>query len=77
VQRRGWTLRRVVDPGTGESLLEMQDATGALAALRSLDPGAGGTQALPPSNRAQTDINDIASRFLATRRAWLLPETLE
>ena len=77
VQRRGWTLRRVVDPGTGESLLEMQDATGALAALRSLDPGAGGAQALPPSNRAQTDINDIASRFLATRRAWLLPETLE
>lgn len=77
VQRHGWTLRRVVDPSTGESLLEMHDASGALAALRSLDPGAGGTQDLPPPHSTQTGLNDIASRFLATRRAWLLPETVE
>ena len=76
LQRRGWTLRRMVDPGTGESLLEIRDKAGALSALRSLDPGAEGTQALPSPSDAQTHANDIAQRFLTARRAWLLPQTV-
>jgi gamma-polyglutamate biosynthesis protein CapC len=71
VQRRGWKLHRVIDPSTGESLLEMRDTAGKPVAVRSLDPGASGIVAFTPGRDGDTD--EIARRFLANRSAWLLP----
>lgn len=69
LQRKGWTLRRFIDPATGDALLEIGDANGHRG-IRNLDSAARRTLALAPD--PQTHARTLA-RFLSGRHAWLVP----
>ncbi len=67
---RGWTLRRLIDPTTGDSVLELRN--GARLALRNLDPDAKGVRRLEAAGEA-SGRQALAERFMLERQAWLLP----
>ncbi len=67
---RGWTLRRLIDPTTGDSVLELR--SGARLALRNLDPDARGVRRVEAAGEA-SGRQALAERFMLERQAWLLP----
>lgn len=67
---RGWTLRRLIDPATGDGVLELRN--GARLALRNLDPDAKGVRRVEAAGEA-SGRQALAERFMLERHAWLLP----